>query len=95
VHRPADPAAHHDHVHALLSRPVVDVHVEHALVQIGCRVLDLPQVEPDEVGEPGVHGEDPGEVVVQVDLAVPYTLSGAAYEGVARLYWMVTLRSLP
>jgi hypothetical protein len=30
-----------------------------------------------------------------VDLAVPYTLYGAAYEGVARLYWMVTLRSLP
>jgi hypothetical protein len=68
VHRPADPVAHHDHVHALLRRPVVDVHVEHALVQIGCRVLDLPQVEPDEVGEPGVHREDPGEVVVQVDL---------------------------
>lgn len=68
MHRPADAPAPSDHIHALPRRLVVDVDVEGALVRLRDRVLDLSEVEAQDVVEPGVDGEDPGEVVVEVDL---------------------------
>lgn len=54
----------------MLRRQVVQENLEHPLVRFRDRVLNLAEMEADEVVEARVDGENPGEVVVQVDLGI-------------------------